>query len=133
MEYRGDERLLRQTFLNLAENAVKFSPAGGRVTVGVSEVAGRCEVRFADDAPTLSPADRERVFERFYRTAEARDDGASGSGLGLAIVRWAVALHGGSVRVEPRSPNGNLFVIALPADTSEVGYPASLPRGSIQA
>jgi len=133
VEYRGDERLLRQTFLNLSENAVKFSPAGGRVTVGVSEVAGRCEVRFADDAPTLSPADRERVFERFYRTAEARDDGASGSGLGLAIVRWAVALHGGSVRVEPRSPNGNLFVIALPADTSEVGYPASLPRGSIQA
>jgi len=114
-EYRGDERLLRQTFLNLAENAVKFSPPGGRVAIGVSEAPGRLEVRFADDAPTLSPQDRERVFERFYRTAQARDDGASGSGLGLAIVQWAVGLHGGRVRVEPRSPRGNVFVVELPA------------------
>jgi signal transduction histidine kinase len=113
-EYRGDERLLRQTFLNLAENAVKFSPPGGRVGIGVSEAPGRLEVRFADDAPTLSPQDRERVFERFYRTEEARDDGASGSGLGLAIVRWAVGLHGGRVRVEPRAPRGNVFVVELP-------------------
>ena len=84
--------------------------------IGISEAGGRLEVRFADDAPTLSAADRERVFERFYRTEEARDtsSGASGSGLGLAIVQWAVALHGGSVRVEPRSPRGNVFVVELP-------------------
>ncbi len=115
VEYRGDERLLRQTFLNLAENAVKFSPPGGRVDIGISESPGRLEVRFADDAPTLSADDRERVFDRFYRTPEARDDGAPGSGLGLAIVEWAVGLHGGRVHVEPRSPRGNVFVVELPA------------------
>ncbi len=116
VEYRGDERLLRQAFLNLAENAVKFCPPGGGVDIGISEAGGLLEVRFADDAPTLSAADRERVFERFYRTEEARDtsSGASGSGLGLAIVQWAVALHGGSVHVEPRSPRGNVFVVELP-------------------
>ena len=126
VEYRGDERLLRQAFLNLAENAVKFSPPGGGVRIGISEADGRLEVRFADDAPTLSAADRERVFERFYRTVEARDDGASGSGLGLAIVQWAVALHGGSVRVEPRSPWGNVFVVELPATAAaDVRRPAT--------
>jgi signal transduction histidine kinase len=126
VEYRGDEQLLRQTFLNLAENAVKFSPPGSRVGIGVSEAAGRLEVRFADEAPTLSAGDRERVFERFYRTAEARDDGASGSGLGLAIVQWAVALHGGRVRVEPRSPRGNVFVVELPAPATSLADAAAV-------
>lgn len=131
VEYRGDERLLRQAFLNLAENAVKFCPPGGGVRIGVSEADGRLEVRFADDAPTLSAADRERVFERFYRTVEARDDGASGSGLGLAIVQWAVALHGGSVRVEPRSPRGNLFVVELPRADAPAGNAAPLAAGGL--
>jgi signal transduction histidine kinase len=130
VEYRGDERLLRQTFLNLAENAVKFSPPGGRVDIGIAEAPGRLEIRFADEAPVLSAGDRDRVFERFYRSAEARDDGASGSGLGLAIVEWAVGLHGGRVRVEPRSPRGNVFVVELPAAAAPAEDAAAAVRNS---
>lgn len=114
-EYRGDERLLRQILTNLLENAIKFSPSPGRIGVVLSEESGSIELRVLDEAPTLSPADREKVFERFYRIRPSQGDYAQGSGLGLAIVRWAVTLHGGLVRVEPRTPTGNAFVVTLPA------------------
>lgn len=114
-EYRGDERLLRQILTNLLENAIKFSPSPGRTGVVLSEESGTIELRVLDQAPTLSPADRERVFERFYRTRQSQGSQASGSGLGLAIVQWAVTLHGGRVHVEPRDPSGNVFVVTLPA------------------
>ena len=113
-EYRGDERLLRQTFTNLVENAAKFSPPGGFVRVGVNGGPGLHEIRVEDAAPTLSAEEREHVFERFYRTDSARDGDSTGNGLGLAIVQWAVRLHGGRVRVEPREPCGNAFVVELP-------------------
>ena len=115
VEYRGDERLLRQTFLNLAENAVKFSPPGSRVDIGISESPGRLEVRFADDAPTLSPNERRARLRALLPDPRGARRRRLGSGLGLAIVEWAVGLHGGRVHVEPRSPRGNVFVVELPA------------------
>ena len=115
LELRGDERLLRRVAVNLLENAVKFSPAGGRVEVRFSREAGRVVLRVLDEAHTLSDEERRRVFERFYRSQRARSEGVPGSGLGLAVVEWAAALHGGAVRVEPRSPRGNVFVVELPA------------------
>ncbi|HEY7112167.1 MAG TPA: HAMP domain-containing sensor histidine kinase [Thermoanaerobaculia bacterium] len=116
VEYRGDERLLRQVLKNLVENAIKFSRSPGRVGVSVSEEPRAIEVRIVDEAPTLSPADRERVFERFYRTQQSRSANVDGSGLGLAIARWAVRLHGGEIRVEPResASAGNIFVVTFP-------------------
>ena len=72
-------------------------------------------LRVLDEAHTLSGEERERVFERFYRSQRSRSEGVPGSGLGLAVVQWAAALHGGTVRVEPRSPRGNAFVVELPA------------------
>lgn len=112
-DYRGDERLLRQVVTNLLENAIKFSPSLSRVAVVLAQEGENIEVRVLDQAPTLSAEDRERVFERFYR---ARGSGSKtrGSGLGLAIVRWAVTLHGGRIRVEPREAAGNEFVVTLP-------------------
>jgi heavy metal sensor kinase len=116
VEYRGDERLLRQIVTNLLENAIKFSPSPGQVDVAVAEEAGTIELRVADQAPTLSPPDRERVFERFYRARPSQSGETAGSGLGLAIVRWAVTLHGGHIRIEPAFPDsGNVFVVTLPA------------------
>jgi signal transduction histidine kinase len=115
LEYRGDERLLRRAAVNLLENAIKFSPEGARVGVELSREPGRVELRVFDEAQTLSAPERERVFERFYRSEKSRSQGIPGSGLGLAIVQWAVVLHGGSARVEPRAMRGNTFVIELPA------------------
>jgi signal transduction histidine kinase len=113
-EYRGDERLLRQTLTNLIENAVKYSPERGTVRIAVASQDGRREIRVVDAAPTLAPDERLHVFDRFYRSARARSEDATGSGLGLAIVRWAVRLHGGEVRAEPVEPRGNAFVVELP-------------------
>ena len=117
VEYRGDERLLRQILTNLFENAIKFSRSPGRIGVVVSEEPANIEIRVLDEAPTLSVEDRVRVFDRFYRAPQPKGVAASGSGLGLAIVRWAVVLHGGTVRVEPRESGGNLFVVTLPLPT----------------
>lgn len=114
VEYRGDERLLRQIFTNLIENAIKFSRARAQIGIVLSEEPGIRELRVLDEAPTLSPSDRQRVFERFYRSQRARSTDANGTGLGLAIVEWAVKLHGGTVRVEPREPIGNIFAVSFP-------------------
>jgi signal transduction histidine kinase len=115
LEYRGDERLLRRAAVNLLENAIKFSAPGARVGVCLFLESGQVKLHVLDEAHTLSPAERGRVFERFYRSQRSRSDGVPGSGLGLAIVQWAVTLHGGRVRVEPREPVGNTFVIEFPA------------------
>ena len=120
LEYRGDERLLRQVLVNLVENAIKFSRSGARIGVVLLKETGSMELRVLDEASTLSSEEREKVFQRFYRSREARSSGAPGSGLGLAIVRWAVALHGGRIRVEPRVPSGNVFVAEFPTSREPV-------------
>ncbi len=114
VEYRGDERLLRQICVNLLENAIKFSRPGSRVGTVLAREGGFVELSVLDEAPTLSAADQGRVFERFYRSPQAVKGDTAGSGLGLAIVAWAVKLHGGQIRVEPRAPSGNRFVVTLP-------------------
>ena len=128
LEYRGDERLLRRAAVNLLENAVKFSPEGAKVGVALSREDGQVELRVVDEAQTLAASERERVFERFYRSQESRSQGIPGSGLGLAIVRWAVTLHGGAVRVEPRATRGNTFVIELPVSEPRPVEPTVRPR-----
>ncbi|MDT5334940.1 MAG: hypothetical protein QOD90_445 [Mycobacterium sp.] len=92
----ADPARLRQVVVNLVDNAIRHSPAGGRVSVLAcrAEPAGlRLEV--CDEGPGIPPAERERVFQRFTRGATS----AGGTGLGLAIARWAVELHGGAIEV----------------------------------
>ena len=120
LEYRGDERLLRQVVVNLVENAIKFSRPGSRVLATLSRAGSTVELTVADGAPTLPERDRARVFERFYRSPQAGKGEVGGSGLGLAIVDWAVKLHGGQVRVEPGRPEGNRFVVTLPLGAEPV-------------
>ena len=114
-EFRGDERLLRRISTNLLENAIKFSPNGSSIGVAVAADPGRVEIRVLDEAPTLSAEERGKVFERFYRSPTTRDIERTGSGLGLAIAQWAVRLHGGTIRVEPRRERGNAFIVELPS------------------
>ena len=114
-EFRGDERLLRRISTNLLENAIKFSPNGSQIGVAIAADPGRVEIRVLDQAPTLSTEERAKVFERFYRSPTTRNVERTGSGLGLAIAQWAVRLHGGTIRVEPRAERGNAFIVELPA------------------
>ncbi|ART67963.1 two-component sensor histidine kinase [Mycobacterium dioxanotrophicus] len=91
----ADPARLRQVVINLVDNAIRHSPAGGRVTVRASRGPAGLRLEVADQGPGIAPGERERVFERFTRGATT--DG--GTGLGLAIARWAVELHGGVIEV----------------------------------
>jgi signal transduction histidine kinase len=99
---------------NLMENAVNYSPEGGRIQLSARVEGERVLLTVADDGPGVPEADLERVFERFYRVDKSRTRDPGGTGLGLSIVRHLVELHGGRVRAENRRAGGAVFTIALP-------------------
>lgn len=120
----GDEERLVQVFINLLENAVKYTPDHGRISMGIrsavqSSRAGSphsmVEIVVADSGIGIPEADRPRVFERFYRVDKARSRELGGTGLGLAIVKHIVEAHSGHVWVEGNVPQGSRFVVHLPA------------------
>jgi two-component system, OmpR family, sensor histidine kinase KdpD len=108
----ADPVQLDQVLTNLLENAARFSPRGGEVTVFVTPWRGGVQVRVTDQGPGVPVAERDRVFEPFYR----RDDGhRTGSGLGLAIARAIVLAHGGRIWIEAVPAGGAAVVFELPA------------------
>lgn len=123
----GDEGRLVQVLTNLLDNAVKYTPTGGTITVGAklipsvgSDEPAPCaiELSVADTGIGIPEADRPRVFERFYRVDKARSRELGGTGLGLAIVKHIVEGHGGQVWVEANHPQGSRFVVRLPLSTT---------------
>jgi two-component system OmpR family sensor kinase len=115
----GDELRLRQVVGNLMTNALTHTPAGTPVTLRLGATGGRAELAVVDHGPGLTPEQRERVFERFYRVdaARVRGNGGTSTGLGLAIVAALVAAHGGEVRVEDTAGGGATFAVQLPVAT----------------
>ncbi len=105
----GDRQLLAQMLSNLVENALHHTPAGTTVTVAVRNPANGLEIEVADTGPGIPQAERDKVFERFYRLDRSR--GTAGSGLGLALVKAIAGLHGLAIRLEERKP-GLAVVIA---------------------
>jgi two-component system phosphate regulon sensor histidine kinase PhoR len=124
---RGEAARLAQVFANLVHNAVKFSPSGSEVRVGVRRepvdlsIAARPRSAsppmlvgsVSDDGPGVSPADQARIFERFYKADRTRTSGG-GTGLGLAIARHIVEGHGGAIRVESEEGRGAVFAFTIP-------------------
>jgi two-component system OmpR family sensor kinase len=111
----GDGDRLAQVFNNLIENALKFTPAGGTVTVRANPQEGSILVEVADTGLGIAEADRERIFERFYQTDKSRRGGGErGVGLGLPIARQIVLAHGGKMWVEGQSGPGSCFLVKLP-------------------
>ncbi len=109
----GDRALLRQSLLNLIDNAIKYSPRGTEITVTAGMQDGsRGWLEVADKGPGISVADQVRVFERFYRAD--RGEVRGGAGLGLAIVKWAVEANNGSVSVKSSEGTGSAFLIEFP-------------------
>jgi signal transduction histidine kinase len=111
----GDPERVHQVLANLLENAVRHSPAGGRVEVSARAERGRIAIEVCDEGPGIPEEEANRVFERFYRADSARSSSHGGAGLGLAIARWIVDLHGGDIRAERRTPTGCRMVVLLPA------------------
>ncbi len=108
----ADEGKIMEILTNLVDNAVKYSPEGGRVTIG-GQVEGREAILFvADQGPGMSPRDSERIFEKFFQ-AEDRPH-VPGAGLGLFIVQELVKAHGGKIWVETSPGQGATFYVSLP-------------------
>jgi heavy metal sensor kinase len=110
----GDPAALRRALVNLIDNAVKYTPAGGKVEISLSRDDGHAAIAVRDSGIGIGPADAERVFEAFVRLDAARDSGAGGAGLGLAIARSIVVAHGGTLTLESVPGAGSTFTIRLP-------------------
>jgi PAS domain S-box-containing protein len=113
---RADPEKLRQVFSILLDNALKYSPGGGTVTVGAQRKLDTVEVSVADEGIGIPQADREQIFRKFYRGADAQGrTGASGTGLGLFIARGLVTAMGGRIWVTSNEGEGSRFAFELPA------------------
>jgi two-component system phosphate regulon sensor histidine kinase PhoR len=113
----GDPAKLHDALRNLLENAINYSPEGGRITLHTRRGDGRVLITIADQGPGIPETDLTRVFERFYRVDKARSRGSAdpgGTGLGLAIVKHLVELHGGSVEAANAPGGGAVLTITLP-------------------
>jgi two-component system sensor histidine kinase KdpD len=108
---------LDQVVTNLLENAARFSPPGGEITISVSPWQRSMQVRIADQGPGVPSEDRERVFDAFYRGDAT--NGRGGSGLGLAIARAIVLAHGGRIWIEGAPSGGAAVVFELPTTDAE--------------
>ena len=123
---RHDPQRMGQVLANLIANAIKFTPAGGRVEVGLSPAKSGAELRVGDTGEGIDPAELPFVFERFYRGARASQSRAAGSGLGLSIVRSIVEMHNGRVAITSTPGAGTQVSVFLPRDVS-ISSPAPVP------
>jgi heavy metal sensor kinase len=112
---RGDAAMLRQALLNLLDNAIRYTPPGGQITVTTEhDSSGHVIVEVQDNGPGIAPGDRDRIFERFYRAPVAASGLGRGAGLGLAIARSAIEAAGGRLEYHDAQGGGSRFCIVLP-------------------
>ncbi|MFA5059359.1 MAG: ATP-binding protein [Candidatus Omnitrophota bacterium] len=111
---KADEQRLSQVFLNLLDNAVKYTPQDGSIQVNAQAQAGHIRVDIIDNGIGIAENDLPRIFERFYRTDKARSRELGGTGLGLSIVKHIVLAHGGEVFVQSMPGQGSTFSFTIP-------------------
>lgn len=109
-----DPHRIQQIVANLIDNAIKFSPAGATVRVATGVNGEMAEIAVSDEGEGIPEAERERVFNRFYRVDKSRSQAVPGTGLGLAIAKHLTALHGGTIEVDSESLRGATFRVLLP-------------------
>jgi two-component system phosphate regulon sensor histidine kinase PhoR len=112
----ADRGRVEQVLLNLVHNAIKFTPAGGRVEVGATQTGEQMRIQIRDSGVGISPDELPRVFERFYKIDKARR--SDGTGLGLAIAKHIVQAHGGTIWEESVPDEGATFSFTLPLATA---------------
>jgi signal transduction histidine kinase len=112
---QGTASMLFRVIFNLGENAIKYTPAGGRVTITLHQLANAAILEIRDTGAGIPAEDLPHIFDRFYRADRAR--GRGGAGLGLALVRSIVVLHGGDISVDSAAGSGSRFRVVLPLAT----------------
>jgi len=110
----GDADRLRQLFLNLLENAIKYTPEGGSVELSLSKQNDWTQFEVSDTGIGIPPENLSHIFDRFYRVDKARARAHGGSGLGLSIAKWIATAHGGTIRVTSQLGEGTTFTVTLP-------------------
>ncbi len=114
-----DRERVHQVLFNLLDNAVRFTPPGGSVTVSAHRHNGSIDVHVADTGPGIAAEHLPRLFERFYRVDPARSARDGGTGIGLAIARSVVEAHGGQIRAESEQGKGSVFTFELPVASED--------------
>ncbi len=115
----GDRDLLKQMLLNLVDNSLKYTPAGGEVTLSLYRDVGRARLEVRDTGPGIDPDQVPLIFQRFYRGKDRGKGGKGGAGIGLAISDWIVKAHGGEIVVNSELGKGSVFTVVLPLAPQE--------------
>jgi len=111
---QGDDELLKRMLLNLLDNAVKYTPEGGQISVELTAQNGSARLIVRDTGIGIPEKDQPHVFDRFYRVDKARSRVLGGAGLGLSIAHWIVEAHGGKIEVQSAAGKGSTFTVELP-------------------
>jgi len=123
---QGDREKIAVALHNLVGNALKYTPPGGKVEVNVAANHGQLVVAVIDTGIGISPADVERVFDKFYRAEDPRVADITGSGLGLALAREMARLHGGDISLQSEMDKGTTFTLTLPIAEGGMAVPAMI-------
>ena len=110
----ADPKRLKQIILNLVNNAFRYTPEGGKITIEARQEGNDLMFSVQDTGMGIAPEDVDKIFERFYRTDRSRDRESGGSGLGLAITKALVEAHGGWIKVASKVNEGSTFTVMLP-------------------
>ena len=112
----GDKGMIKQLMRVLVDNAIKYTPEGGKITLGMRKKEKQCILTVTDTGSGISPEDLTRIFDRFYRCDQARKAQSAGHGLGLSIARIIAVAHGGKIRVRSKVGVGTTFSVLLPTE-----------------
>jgi signal transduction histidine kinase len=122
--FEADPVKLKQVFVNLIGNAIKFTPAGGQVTVSGQVSEGWLQICISDTGIGMRPEDIPLVVQPFYRASSVYDAKHQGAGLGLPFAKAVTELHGGTLRIESRVGSGTTVTVALPLTAVAIGAAA---------
>ena len=125
-EITGSEVLIQKAFSNLIDNAVKYSPEGGVVDIGLRQEDDKYKITIENRGPGLSEKEVDKIWEPFYRGENSRVNNIDGKGLGLVIVKKAIKLSSGDVQVKSSTDGPTVFTVTLPRKTNVSDYAISL-------
>jgi len=127
----GDEDRLKQLVLILLDNALKYTPCTGHVTLGLERLEASSKITVRDTGVGIAPEDLPHVFERFYRADPARSRDPEGTGLGLSIARWIVEQHDGEIKLESQPGQGTLAAVSFPLPSKPLHISGFTPQRTI--
>jgi anti-sigma regulatory factor (Ser/Thr protein kinase) len=128
----ADPGQIRQLLLILLDNAIKYTPSGGKVRISVTRQGARAAISISDTGIGIEPEVRPHIFDRFFRGDAARERDEHGSGLGLAIAKWIVDAHQGEISIYSQPGKGSTFTVLLPA-AKRIGEQTSAKQPALPA